>query len=58
MGRDGKTYDLGYKAYLAVDVDSDMPIAAVVASANENEKKRARAQEFVLLYHYRELRNT
>jgi len=40
VGRDGKTYDLGYKAHLAVDVDSDMPIAAVVASANENEKKR------------------
>jgi hypothetical protein len=39
VGRDGKTYDLGYKAYLAVDVDSDMPVAAIVASANENEKK-------------------
>ena len=41
MGRDGKTYDLGYKAHLAVDVDSDMPVAAVVASANDNEKKHA-----------------
>jgi transposase len=39
VGRDGKTYDLGYKAHLAVDVDSDMPMAVVVASANENEKK-------------------
>ena len=39
VGRDGKTYDLGYKAHLAVDVDSDMPVAVVVASANENEKK-------------------
>jgi transposase len=39
VGRDGKTYDLGYKAHLAVDVDSDMPVAAVVASANENEKR-------------------
>ena len=39
VGRDGKTYDLGYKAHLAVDADSDMPVAAVVASANENEKK-------------------
>ncbi|NIR16189.1 MAG: transposase [Desulfobacterales bacterium] len=39
VGRDGKTYDLGYKAHLAVDVDSEMPIAVVVASANENEKK-------------------
>ena len=34
VGRDGKTYDLGYKAHLAVDVDSDMPVAMVVASAN------------------------
>ena len=39
VGRDGKTYDLGYKAHVAVDVESDMPVAAVVASANENEKK-------------------
>jgi len=39
VGRDGKTYDLGYKIHLAVDVDSDMPVAAVVASANDNEKK-------------------
>jgi transposase len=41
VGRDGKTYDLGYKAHVAVDVGSDMPLAAVVASANENEKKHA-----------------
>jgi len=39
VGRDGKTYDLGYKLHLAVDVDSDMPVAVVVASANDNEKK-------------------
>ena len=39
VGRDGKTYDLGYKLHLAVDADSDMPVAAVVASGNENEKK-------------------
>jgi IS5 family transposase len=39
VGRDGKTYDLGYKTHLAVDADSDMPVATVVASANENEKK-------------------
>ena len=41
VGRDGKTYDLGYKAHVAVDSDSDMPLAVVVASANENEKKHA-----------------
>ena len=42
VGRDGKTYDLGYKVHLAVDADSDMPVAAVVASANENEKKHTK----------------
>ena len=41
VGRDGKTYDLGYKAHVALDSDSDMPLAVVVASANENEKKHA-----------------
>jgi len=41
VGRDGKTYDLGYKAHVAVDVESDMPVAAVVASAYENEKRHA-----------------
>ena len=41
VGRDRKSYDLGYKAHLAVDVGSDMPLAAVVASANDNEKKHA-----------------
>ena len=39
VGRDGMTYDLGYKAHLAVDADSDMPVAAVVSSAYMNEKK-------------------
>ena len=41
VGRDGKTYDLGYKAHVAVDSGSDMPLAVVVASANDNEKKHA-----------------
>ena len=39
VGRDGKTYDLGYKAHVAMDVVSDMPVAVVGASANENEKR-------------------
>ncbi|MFH2112482.1 MAG: transposase [Candidatus Bathyarchaeota archaeon] len=39
VGRDGKSYDLGYKAHVAMDVGSDMPVAVVGASANENEKK-------------------
>ena len=41
VGRDGKTYDLGYKGHVAVDADSDIPIAVIEASANENEKKHA-----------------
>jgi transposase len=41
VGRDGKTYDLGYKAHVAVDSESELPLAVVVASANENEKKHA-----------------
>jgi len=41
VGRDGKTYDLGYKAHVAVDADSDIPVAVVSASANDNEKKHA-----------------
>jgi len=42
VGRDGKIYDLGYKAHIAVDADSDMPVAVVVASANMNEKRHSR----------------
>jgi transposase len=41
VGRDGRSYDLGYKTHLAVNVESDIPLAVVVASANENEKKHA-----------------
>ena len=33
VGRDGKTYDLGYKAHIAVDVESDMPLAAALMQA-------------------------
>ena len=41
IGRDGKTYGLGYKVYLSVDLDADLPLAVVVASANRNEKRFA-----------------
>ena len=41
VGRDGKSYDLGYKSHVAVDTDSDNPVAVVSASANENEKRHA-----------------
>ena len=37
VGRNGKTYDLGYKAHVAVDSRSDMPLTVVVASANEKK---------------------
>jgi len=41
VGRDGKSYDLGYKSHVVVDADSDIPVAVVSASANENEKRHA-----------------
>ena len=41
VGRDGRTYGLGYKAHVAADVDSDLPLAFIAASANENEKQHA-----------------
>jgi len=41
VGRDGRSFGLGYKAHIAVDVDSDLPLAFIAASANENEKKHA-----------------
>jgi transposase len=41
VGRDGRTYGLGYKAHIAGDVISDMPLAFIAASANENEKRHA-----------------
>jgi len=39
VGRDGRSYGLGYKAHIAADVDSDLPLAFIAASANENEKR-------------------
>jgi transposase len=41
VGRDGRTYGLGYKAHIAGDVYSDLPLAYYVAPANENEKRHA-----------------
>jgi len=41
VGRDGKTYNLGYKAHIAADVKSELPVAVVMAPANENEKRHA-----------------
>jgi len=39
VGRDGRTYGLGYKAHIAGDVYSDLPLAFTAAPANENEKR-------------------
>jgi len=41
VGRSGKTYELGYKAHIAADSESELPVAFITAPANENEKKHA-----------------
>src|SRR5208337_4488278 len=41
VGRNGKTYELGYKLHVAVDAKSELPLAVVAAPANDNEKKHA-----------------
>jgi IS5 family transposase len=41
VGRNGKTFDLGYKLHVAADAKSELPLAVTVAPANENEKKHA-----------------
>ena len=41
VGRNGKTYELGYKLHLAVDAKSELPLAITVAPANDNEKKHS-----------------
>jgi IS5 family transposase len=41
VGRNGRTYDLGYKLHVAADAKSELPLALIRAPANENEKKHA-----------------
>lgn len=41
VGRNGKTYDLGYKVHISADSESELPVAFIGAPANENEKKHA-----------------
>lgn len=41
VGRDGNTYDLGYKVHISDDSESELPVAFIVAPANENEKRHA-----------------
>src|SRR4030067_603979 len=43
VGRNGKTYELGYKLHGAAEAKSELPIAVIAASVNENEKKHASA---------------
>ena len=39
VGRNGRTYDLGYKLHLSIDHRRILPLASVLAPANENEKR-------------------
>jgi transposase len=41
VGRDGKTYELGYKLHIITDAKSELPLAVIAAPANDNEKKHA-----------------
>jgi transposase len=41
VGRNGKTYELGYKLHIAVDSKSELPLAVIAAPANDNEKKHS-----------------
>lgn len=43
VGRNGKTFELGYKLHVAVDAKTELPVAVIAASANDNEKKHASA---------------
>ena len=43
VGRNGKTFALGYKLHIAADAKAEMPLAVIAAPANENEKKHASA---------------
>ena len=39
VGRNGRTYDLGYKLHVSVDHRRILPLASMLAPANENEKR-------------------
>jgi hypothetical protein len=43
VGRNGKTYNLGYKLHVATVARSELPVAVIAAPANKNEKKHAPA---------------
>jgi len=37
VGRDERSYGFGYKAHIAADVDSNLPLAFIAAPANEKK---------------------
>ena len=39
VGRNGRTYDLGYKLHVSVDHRRILPLASMLTPANENEKR-------------------
>jgi len=41
VGRNGRSYGLGYKLHTSVDPKRILPLATLLASANENEKRHA-----------------
>jgi hypothetical protein len=41
VGRNGRSYGLGFKLHVAVDHRSVLPLATLLAPANDNEKKHA-----------------
>jgi hypothetical protein len=41
VGRNGRSYGLGYKLHTSVEPKRILPLASVLASANENEKRHA-----------------
>jgi len=41
VGRNGRSYGLGYKLHSSVDPKRILPLATLLASANENEKRHA-----------------
>jgi hypothetical protein len=43
VGRNGKTYNLGYKLHLSIDSKTMLPLASLVVCANQNEKRHSLA---------------
>jgi hypothetical protein len=41
VGRNGKTYNLGYKLHLSIDSTTILPLTSLVVCANQNEKRHS-----------------